>query len=74
MINLRISLILCHYVYLFVLCAFRETFVLTEGRKVEVQERTDLSANQKGTRKDRAQHTFISNYSLIYKPNAITLQ
>lgn len=38
---------------MFVLCAFRKTFVLTVGGKVKVQECTDLSANQKGTRKDR---------------------
>lgn len=52
MINLDVSLILCSHVYLFVLCAFGEIFVLTVGGKVKVQECTDFSANQEGTRKD----------------------
>lgn len=51
MMNLHISLILCSHVYLFVLCAFREILVLTVRGKVKVQECTDLSASQKGTRR-----------------------
>lgn len=78
MINLHICLILCCHVCLFVLCAFREAFVLTVGGKVKVQESIDLSANQKGTRKDKGPiyilYTSISCYSLIYEPNIIVLQ